>query len=153
MQLVIDIETNGLLEDATQIWCIVAKELDRDSWYVWSCGYKEDHFESLFSVLDRSSIIGHNIIAFDIPILSKLLGYDFKEKIIDTLVISRVLDPDREGGHSLEAWMKRIGGINQKVQNESWDKWDPIMLERCKSDVLGTEEVFKRLLKEIPDVT
>ncbi len=171
-KMIIDIESNGFLDKepyATKIWCIVVKVFNEDKWYYYVCpeagldflssikpmelltqdgtenklGKRKDCFE----VID--CIIGHNIINYDLPLLKKLWRFEYKGDVQDTLLMSRVLYPDRPGGHSLENWMTIIGGNNQKVQNEAWDKWDSVMLERCKSDVLATEEVYKRLLEEI----
>ena len=51
------------------------------------------------------TLIGHNIIGFDIPYIKKLLGVDLtSKKLIDTLVLSRLFNPVREGGHSLNMW-------------------------------------------------
>jgi len=59
---------------------------------------------------DATLIAAHNGISFDFPILNKL----WKTKIglkqaYDTLVVSRLLEPTREGGHSLDAWGKTLG--------------------------------------------
>jgi hypothetical protein len=61
-------------------------------------------------------------------------------------VLSRLLYPDRVGGHSIEAWAERFK--MQKVQNEVWDRYDPIMDERCLTDVQITERVYNRLMWE-----
>jgi DNA polymerase I len=59
---------------------------------------------------DATLIAAHNGISFDFPILNKL----WKTKIglkqaYDTLVVSRLLEPTRENGHSLDAWGKTLG--------------------------------------------
>lgn len=100
-------------------------------------------------------LIGHNIIAYDLPVLAKLVFkcpvkklYDTWE-IHDTLVMSRALDPDRDGKrHSLADWGRRMGG-EQKVEHESWDTWDPNLVTRCESDVRLTEKVYNELIKEV----
>ena len=49
--------------------------------------------------------IGHNIIGFDAPVIKKVLGVDLFKigKVTDTLILSRLFKPVREGGHSLRA--------------------------------------------------
>ena len=51
--------------------------------------------------------IGHNIIGFDAQLL-KVLGVDLFKigKVTDTLILSRLFKPVREGGHSLRAFWK-----------------------------------------------
>ena len=93
MKLLFDIETDGL--DATKIWCLVAQEVDTGQ--VWSYG-PDDIEEGVKLLNNASQLSGHNIIGFDIPVLEKLtsfkLGY---QKIVDTLVYSRLFNPVREG--------------------------------------------------------
>jgi DNA polymerase I len=120
MELIFDIETNGLLFDskqkvydadlkknieitipaATEIWCIVAIDQDDN---VYSFDPKEiDKGIEFLSKADK--LIGHNIIGFDIPVIKKLFGVDLSAcaEVIDTLTLSRLFHPTRDGGHSLE---------------------------------------------------
>ena len=58
-------------------------------------------------------IIGHNIIDFDIPILERFLKTSFKQhKIVDTLILSRLFNPQLEDGHSLRAWGERLKSVS-----------------------------------------
>ena len=71
---------------------------------------------------DATLIAAHNGISFDFPILNKL----WKTKIglkqaYDTLVVSRLLEPTREGGHSLDAWGKELGV--QKLDYKATWQW------------------------------
>ena len=101
MQLVFDIETDAL--KATKIWCIVAVNTETDRIY----SFNPDQIDEGIKLLQTAdTLIGHNIIGFDIPIIKKLTGVNLYENttIIDTLVLSRLFNPVREGGHSLAAW-------------------------------------------------
>ena len=100
MKLVFDIETDGLYQDATQIWCMVAID-ENNKVYT----YNPDQIDEGIKLLQQADkIIGHNIIGFDLPVIKKLKGIDLTKHqgIVDTLVISRLLNPVRDGGHSLE---------------------------------------------------
>ena len=113
MKLVFDIETDDL--DATKIWCIVAID-ENDKVY----SYSEDKINEGINLLQQADkIIGHNIIGFDIPVIKKLYDIDLynPNKVIDTLVLSRLFNPTREGGHSLEKWGYRLALAK-------WDKPD-----------------------------
>jgi DNA polymerase III alpha subunit (gram-positive type) len=148
--LVFDIEANGLLDTATEIYVFVGKELNGETIVQYSNIYNITK-SILHTLTSYPILIGHNVIGYDIPLLSKLGKLDLEDfysnhKVIDTLVLSRLLYPDRGGGHSIEAWAERFK--MQKVQNEVWDRYDPIMDERCLTDVQITERVYNRLMWE-----
>ena len=64
---------------------------------------------------NADTLIGHNIIGFDIPMVEKFGGVDLsKIPVIDTLVLSRLFNPTREGGHSL-----RLGDTNLTIKRLS----------------------------------
>ena len=75
MKLIFDIETDGLYHDATTIWCIVAID-ESDNVYK----FKPDQIEKGIQFLSEvETLIGHNIIGFDIPIIKKLYDIDLYE--------------------------------------------------------------------------
>ena len=101
-QFVLDIEANGL--DPDTVWCIVVRQLGHDDSLTWS-GDRLPEFITWLQLQDECELIGHNLIGYDIPVLEKLLAVDFSKcKITDTLVMSRLANPSREGGHSLDNW-------------------------------------------------
>lgn len=141
---VMDIETNGLLLDATTIWCIVLKNIDTSEVGVY---YDK---ESLKAVLkDSDKLILHNGIMYDLPVLERLWGIKYKvNQIYDTLLMSRVLEPDREGGHSLEAWGNRVGLTKidyTEFNNPDMDK----LVEYCIGDVEITHRVYNKLQESL----
>ena len=142
-KLTFDIECNGLAPD--KIWCIVAKEYKGDTFIF---RYDEDNIEDGIELLQKADIlIGHNIIGFDIPVLNKLYNIDLlKDKeIIDTLVMSRLFNPVREGGHGLESWGYRLK-IYKAEKPLKWDEFDPQMIPYCEQDVIVNEALYDRLL-------
>ena len=76
--------------------------------------------DSVEELEKAEALCGHNIIEFDIPVLEKLNMFKFEGRIVDTLVMSRTLNPDRDGGHSLAAWGKRLG--HKKPEHEDWSQ-------------------------------
>ncbi len=142
MDLVFDIETDDL--NATKIWCIVAID-ENDKVY----SYSEDNVEEGVALLEKADkLIGHNIIGFDIPVIKNLYDIDLydADKVIDTLVLSRLFNPTREGGHSLEKWGYRLALAK-------WDKPDfttysEEMLKYCVQDVKVNKKLFEYLKKE-----
>ena len=145
MRLVFDLEANGLYEQADKIWCIVAKDIDTGEIVEWSVTNEETVDSAIHELLgEATELIGHNILNYDLPLLKKLLNWEPSDAttITDTLVLSRLLNPDRgrpygytgkSGPHSLDAWGYRCG--RGKPTHDEWDKFSPEMLHRCKEDV------------------
>ena len=101
-------------------------------------------------------IIGHNIISYDMPAIKKVLGYDFKGKLVDTLIMSRMLNPKRTlppnainrraGPHGLYAWGVRVGV--DKPEIEDWETWTPDILHRCEEDTKINVATYHTLMEE-----
>ena len=145
-EIVFDIETNGLQPD--KIWCIAAKPLGEA---VVSFGPNKIK-EGIDYLNKADSLIGHNILGFDIPVISKLHGIDLsKTKVIkDTLVMSRLFNPVRENGHSLKTW-GYILNIPKDEKPQDWDTYTPEMLSYCQRDVVLNEKTYQHLLEEGED--
>lgn len=105
MRLAFDNETNGLLDQLDTMHCLVLQEPDTgEMWsatdhsgYVSSRGAKVISLrEGLRLLLEADEIIGHNIIAFDIPAIQKVEPWFEvdRNKITDTLIMSRLLWPE-----------------------------------------------------------
>ena len=140
--LVFDIETDDL--KATKVWCIVAQDLDSNKIFRFAPHQLESGLGLLQSA-DR--LVGHNIIGFDIPIIKNLLGVDLStKKLVDTLVLSRLLNPVREGGHSLEMWGYRLNYT--KTEFDDYARYSPEMLKYCTRDVQLNTMVYYKLREE-----
>jgi len=160
MELVFDIETDGLLwkstiknEDtgeleilppASIIWCIVAID-ENDKVYSFEPNQIDEGIEFLKSA---DTLVGHNIIGFDIPAINKLKQvnlYDHAE-ILDTLTLSRLLHPTREGGHSLEKWGWKLNCPKSKAPR--FTEYSKEMLNYCIQDVRLNKKVLDKLRKD-----
>ena len=144
MQLVFDIETDGLYFEATKIWCLVAID-ENDKVY----SYTEDNIDEGIELLKSADkIIGHNIIGFDLPVIKKLTNVDLYEhtKIIDTLTLSRLLNPTRDGGHSLEKWGWKLNYL--KSDKPDFNEFNDTMLEYCVRDVKLNKLVLEKLRQD-----
>ena len=142
MDLVFDIETDDL--KATKVWCIVAQDVDTNEIFKFPPSKLDDGVKLLQSA-DR--LIGHNIVGFDIPMIKKFFDVDLTSKeLLDTLVLSRLFNPTREGGHSLEKWGYKLGF--KKIEFEDYKNYSAEMLNYCVRDVQLNTLVYKELKKE-----
>jgi DNA polymerase-1 len=142
MDLVFDIETDDV--QATKVWCIVAQDTGSSEIYKFAPHQLESGLELLQSA---ETLIGHNIIGFDIPVIHKLLGVDLSDKkLIDTLVLSRLFNPVREGGHSLEMWGYRLKYSKQDFND--YTNYSKEMMNYCVRDVQLNTLVFEKLKEE-----
>ena len=140
--LLFDIETDDL--NATKIWCIVALDIDTSEIFKYGPNDIEKGIELLQS---SDKLIGHNIIGFDIPVLKKLKGVDlYDKKIVDTLVLSRLFNPTREGNHSLESWGYRLN--HNKIEFEEFKEYSEDMLNYCENDVILNYKIYQHLKTE-----
>ena len=142
MDLVFDIETDGL--DATKVWCLVAQDVETREVYKFTPDNLDEGYKFLTTA---TRLIGHNIIGFDIPLVEKFAGIDLSTKeVIDTLVLSRLFNPTRDGGHSLATWGYKLG--YPKIEFEDYYNYSEEMLTYCVRDVELNTKVFEELRKE-----
>lgn len=192
MRLVFDIESNNLLTfesvDYTAspyklrpfytFWCAVAIDIDTEEVYEF-VGQQEIQEKFIPMLRDKvTTLIGHNIIDFDM--LALKMGFsDFdyeigetcyinerEVEIIDTLVLSKVLNPDRYGGHSLDEWGKRLGlaKIDWRARaielgliaanaphGAEFQQFHPEMVKYNRRDVEVNVKLYFALLEEMGD--
>ena len=134
-----DLEANGYLHKADTIHC-GAYAFD------YGHGFGEVLLEGgqgigrLFNRIEEADIlVGHNITGYDLPLIDKLYGPDrfdwSKKQIFDTFLGSCLIQPDSTWGHSIEAWGKKHGYPEEKVQITDWSKYTDEMGRRCVVDV------------------
>lgn len=140
MRVILDIETN-IAHD--KIWMCVTREIGGDV-QVWK------EASGLQKYLDSCDlIIMHNGICFDAPVLKRNWNITMKQnQMCDTLVLSRLLSPSLEGGHSLDAWGQRLGFA--KGDFKDFDSgYSKEMEEYCIQDTLVTEKLYQHLTAEL----
>jgi len=184
MKLVFDIEANGLLNDETidytaspyvlkdhyKFHCLVIKNIDTGE----VLEYDPDTFKEGVEYIktNATTLIGHNIVDYDL--LALKLGFDFDYTvypdticgrpcaIIDTLVLSKTLNPDRMF-HSLD-YLGKLAGVDKidwrgkaielglidshAPKGEEFKVYHPAMLEYNRQDVEVNHKVYDVLMKE-----
>jgi DNA polymerase I len=141
MKIVLDIETNSKHD---KIWMAVTRNIETGDVKVWK------EASGLQKYLDSCDlIIMHNGISFDAPVLRETWKTSIMpSQVCDTLVLSRLLSPSLEGGHSLDAWGKRLGF--PKGEFSDWDGGlTPEMEEYCIQDTLVTQKLYEHLTSEL----
>ena len=132
---VFDIETDGL--DATKIHVL--------SWEDDSGKIKSTHdYDTMRTFFEQSdTLIGHNIIRFDIPVAEKVLDIKIKAKLVDTLALSWYVNHTKPK-HGLETY-----GEYYNVKKPEVTDWVNLTQEeyahRCNEDVKINSRLWRDL--------
>lgn len=141
---VTDIEGNNLYLHITKFHCAwIIDAITGEKW-----GYRPDQLSEYCEKLGEADVVvGHNIVDFDCPALKKLNGVLNTKTVFDTLVLSRMLEPDRKAGHSLDSWGKALGCFKGDFgkQENAWEVFTEEMYEYCEQDVAVTLMLYKHL--------
>ena len=100
-----------------KIWLVVTKDLDTNETITWkqASGLKE-------YLKECTLIVTQNGVAFDAPLLNRLWKTKIKlTQCYDTLIVSRLLEPSKQEGHSLEAWGEALG--TKKIDYRAVWRW------------------------------
>ena len=168
--VVFDLETNGLLRNATRIHCATLYWIEEDQTET----YNDERYSiqakelpmanrsittAITNLSVADTVVGHNILGFDLPLIKKLYPFfKYPPIIIDTLLLSRLyhpnlLDIDKKnewkdmptklyGSHSLEAYGYRLGEHKGDYgKTADWSKWSQEMEDYCKQDVIVTKKL------------
>lgn len=143
-----DIEADNLLIDATKIHCLVMMNYETeevrvfdDEQYTITSGLKLFEREDI-------TVVFHNACGYDIPLIEKLYpNMSIKCKIIDTLILSRLTQLDRDR-HSIESYGEEFGV--PKPEHEDWSKYTPEMKHRCVEDVKIGKLVYDKVNIDVP---
>ena len=135
--LVFDIETDGLLDQLTKIHVLAWMGTDGQV-------HHTDDYEAMRLFFTQSdTLIGHNIIRFDIPAVEKVLGIKVEAKLVDTLALSWYLNFDRPR-HGLEGYGEDYGVPKPVIKD-----WDSLTYEeyahRCSEDVKINSRLWRDL--------
>ena len=155
--IIFDIETNGLLDDLDRVHCLVLKDTSTNKVET----YTDNIQDGLKRLEQADCIVGHNIIKFDLPALKKVYDFNYKGKLRDTLVLTRLIWSDIKerdfqtkdfptkliGRHSLQAWGVRLGNTKGDYTG-SWEQFNDEMLSYCIQDVHVTDSLWKMICEK-----
>ena len=162
--LVFDLETNGLLNDATRIHCVAIYDTETDETLAYNDespgeGMSNPVHRALQHLEGSDCIVGHNIIGFDIPVIRNIYSwFNPPGNCVDTLLLSRLYHPNMMsidqkhkwrhmplqlyGRHSLESYGYRLGEYKGNFSKTTdWKEWSQEMEDYCVQDVQVTKKL------------
>ena len=185
----IDIESNGLLDQLidfsefpyklnskARLWTVVITDFNtRKSVFAERGGITKEWLKNSLEPYDV--IVAHNGHKFDLIALQLFGVLEYKigwfgendicfgreVRFFDSLILSRLFDPNRYGGHSLQSWGERVGNYKDDYRQQCIDEgyieknssrgaefkmFNELLTPYCIQDTLVTLEAFKSLLKE-----
>lgn len=144
---ILDVEANAL-KDYTACWVAVLRNWVTDDVVVFRNLHLDSSEFDLFCSTNVKWFIGHNIIKFDQDVLRKFTKVSLTpDNTIDTLVISRLMNTRRPGGHSLEAWGETLG--HSKDTFSDFSCYSIELENRCIKDTLINKEVLNKFAKHL----
>jgi len=168
--LFFDIETNAIedwsnLTDLDTVHCLSIYDPTIPKMITYHGAGIQNGLQQLAKA-DR--IVGHNVIGFDLPALSKM--YSFHPpliKVLDTMVMAKCIvadvrnddflrnnfDKSLIGSHSLKAWGHRINKLTKLTYGEedgAFDEYNDEMRKYCERDVIVTQILFDYLMSGSP---
>lgn len=145
---VVDVETDGL--DSTKIHVMSVGYQDKSG--EWKVKSTPD-YQTMRDILSdpNNYIVGHNFKLFDAVQLEKVLDFEIKAFVIDTLALSWYIFPEiGKGSYGLAAFGERYGVPKPEIED-----WENLSYEeyrhRCEEDVKINiklwEEIVSRLME------
>ena len=158
--LLFDLETTPLSQEDVELHCLVTLDYETGETVRYNdTGSGLPISRGVTYLMEADTIIGHNIIGFDIPMIKKVYPFfEPKGRVIDTLLLSRLYHPDMlevdrkaridgmppklYGRHSLESYGHRLGEYKGNFgQTADWSRWSKEMEDYCEQDVIVTNKL------------
>lgn len=175
-RLAFDIEADNLLLDVTKAHCIWVGDVDTLEYW----GFKPGEIQQALELLSTATtLIGHNIINYDLQALQKVYGWTPGPgvELMDTLILGCMRYPDIKkkdmiqaqlkakrkpyaydlppklwGKQTLQAWGYRLGVNKIEFDSETgFEVWTEQMHEYCRRDVEVTVALFQKLERKMAD--
>jgi DNA polymerase I-like protein with 3'-5' exonuclease and polymerase domains len=168
--LFFDIETNAIedwsnLSDLHTVHCLSIYDPTTPKMITYHGAGIQNGLQELAKA-DR--IVGHNVIGFDLPALSKM--YSFHPpliKVLDTMVMAKCIvadvrnddflrnkfDKSLIGSHSLKAWGLRLNKLTKLSYGEedgAFDSYNDEMRKYCERDTIVTQILYDYLMGSNP---
>jgi DNA polymerase-1 len=150
MKVICDVETNSLY-NYNKLWLVVCKDIDTGEVHVFKNVHETPEPFRQFSQ-NVTHWVGHNFLGFDRPVLHSFCRGLFIPvgSVTDTLVVSRLVDYARDGGHSLEAWGQRFKRPKLEFPSAWFEEFDQHWeagITYCIHDVEITYNLYNHFLR------
>lgn len=124
-----DIETNGLLYEVSLFHCATVI----NPFLLEERLYEPDGSKEYLAYIERqSTLVGHNFKGYDLLTLRKLFGFLYPGFCFDTLVLSRLTNPERKL-HNLESYGRQFKFPKIHFETD-WQHYTPEMGVYCRQD-------------------
>lgn len=146
MIVLADIEANGL--KPTKIHVIVVKPIGQPR----TTFTDMNHFKTWVKSNEITKWVFHSGLTYDVPVINKLIEADLidPKNVVDTFVVSRLINYMKFNTHSLEELGKYLG-VHKGSYKGGWEECSREMIEYCEQDVEVLEAVFNYYKKYILD--
>lgn len=150
MRIVLDIECDAL-HRPKHIWLVVCKEVDTGTITIFRNITSDEYELARFNeyIGRAESLIGHNLLGYDLPVLCDLIGWDYDHysaRSIDTLILSKMADFSRDG-HSVADYGLEMG--LPKIDFTDFSQWSQELEDYCIRDVEITKYIYTKYLRYI----
>lgn len=165
--IVFDIEGNGLNEinidkkkrmclECDRVHLLVLRSFPDGEVRVFRNNDEEDTIAEGWAILKQAeTVIGHGIIAYDLPVLTRLYGGKVRGKVWDTLVAARVIWPDAKnhplGGNGLPHLGRHLD-VMKGDYDGGWEAWNEDMEIYCIQDTLVSRAIFNFIKQKVIDL-
>ena len=168
--LFFDIETNKIedwsnLSDLHTVHCLTIYDPTTPKMITYHGAGIQNGLQELAKA---ERIVGHNVIGFDLPALSKM--YSFHPpliRVLDTMVMAKCIvadvrnddflrnkfDKSLIGSHSLKAWGLRLNKLTKLSYGEedgAFDSYNDEMRKYCERDTIVTQILYDYLMSSNP---
>ncbi len=152
-----DVETNGLLDTVSKLWCVVFIDVETGEEHCFSdydCDLPDISL-AMEMIDEADELIGHNVVRYDNVAWKMLTGQDIPvEKCTDTLILSRMNNFERRQtnrAHGLKAFGKLFK--DEKIEFSDFEGgYSAEMLSYCIQDVRLNVKVYKLMMQEFKTI-
>ena len=111
-------------------------------------------FADWYRSVSPQKVFIHAGLTADVPVINKAYGYEFLErsKIVDTFVVSRLVDYKKFNTHSLEELGRHLKVFKGDYEG-GWDEYTEEMAVYCEQDVEVLRSIVTFLMPYIKDGT
>lgn len=166
MQLLWDLESDGLLDEVSKVHCIVGIDLDKSVEHSFRSDVAGDIAAGVDMIREADVTVGHNVLNYDWAVLGKLFKVPRPERgtVLDTLHWARAAwptikftDNQRDyfpaekrakliGAYSLEAFGFRLKEYKGEYDG-GWESFNEDMFQYCRQDVNLNAKLFWKLMR------